>query len=42
MKVGGFALQRKAQFENEFAGIVEALVVAAGGEAPARQMVGAP
>jgi cytochrome c biogenesis protein len=42
MRVGGFALQRKAQFEDEFAGIVEALVVAAGGEAPARQMVGAP
>ena len=42
MRVGGFALQRKAQFEDEFAGIVEALVVAAGGEAPAHQMVGAP
>jgi cytochrome c biogenesis protein len=42
MRVGGFALQRKAQFEDEFAGIVGALVAATGGEAPARQMVGTP
>lgn len=31
LKVGGFALQRKPQFEQEFAKVVEALVEAAGG-----------
>jgi cytochrome c biogenesis protein len=31
LKVGGFALQRRAQFEEEFAGLVDALERAAGG-----------
>lgn len=32
LKVGGFALQRKGQFDEEFAKLVAALVAAAGGE----------
>ena len=41
LKVGGFALQRKAQFEEEFARLVEALATATGGtSAPEREMVG--
>ena len=40
VEVGGFALQRKPQFEEEFARTVRALVEAAGGEAPARETVG--
>jgi cytochrome c biogenesis protein len=41
LKAGGFALQRKAQFEEEFARIVEALTAATGGtSAPEREMVG--
>ena len=31
MKVGGFALQRKDRFDEEFASLVEAVTVAAGG-----------
>ena len=34
LKVGGFALQRKPQFEDEFAKLVNAMVRAAGGEPP--------
>ncbi|MGZ4148458.1 MAG: cytochrome c biogenesis protein ResB [Actinomycetota bacterium] len=38
---GGFALQRKAQYEEEFAKVVDAVVRAAGGDVtPAREMVG--
>ncbi len=38
MRVGGFALQRKPQFEEEFARLVDALASAAGGDsAPARE-----
>jgi cytochrome c biogenesis protein len=41
VKVGGFALQRKTQFEEEFASLVEALATAMGGtSAPEREMVG--
>ncbi|MGE5225988.1 MAG: cytochrome c biogenesis protein ResB, partial [Planctomycetaceae bacterium] len=40
---GGFALQRKAQYEEEFAKVVDAVVRAAGGDvSPAREMVGTP
>jgi cytochrome c biogenesis protein len=35
LKVGGFALQRKPQFEEEFTKLVEALTRAAGGRSPA-------
>lgn len=35
LKVGGFALQRKPQFEEEFSKLVEAMTKAAGGGAPA-------
>jgi cytochrome c biogenesis protein ResB len=31
LKVGGFALQRRSQFEEEFAALVDSLVEAAGG-----------
>ena len=34
LKVGGFALQRRSQFEEEFAKLVDALVEAAGGRPP--------
>jgi cytochrome c biogenesis protein ResB len=34
LKVGGFSLQRKSQFDEEFRRLVEALVKACGGEAP--------
>ena len=37
LKVGGFALQRKAQFEEEFARLVDELERAAGGPAPVRE-----
>jgi cytochrome c biogenesis protein len=38
---GGFALQRKAQYEEEFAKVVDAVVRAAGGDvSPTREMVG--
>jgi cytochrome c biogenesis protein len=44
LKVGGFALQRKPQFEEEFAKVVKALTEAAGGrssaETPDRESVG--
>ena len=44
LKVGGFALQRKPQFEEEFAKVVRALTAAAGGrssaESPDRESVG--
>ena len=41
LKVGGFALQRKTQFEEEFARLVDALAGATGGtSAPEREMVG--
>jgi cytochrome c biogenesis protein ResB len=41
LKVGGFALQRKMQFEEEFARLVDALATATGGtSAPEREMVG--
>jgi cytochrome c biogenesis protein len=41
LKAGGFALQRKTQFEEEFARLVEALATATGGtSAPEREMVG--
>ena len=41
LKVGGFALQRKTQFEEEFARLVDALATATGGtSAPEREMVG--
>jgi cytochrome c biogenesis protein len=39
IEVGGFALQRKPQFEEEFAKVVGALAQAAGGEVPARETV---
>jgi cytochrome c biogenesis protein len=40
LSVGGFALQRKPQFEEEFEAIVDALVQATGGPArPEREMV---
>jgi cytochrome c biogenesis protein ResB len=39
VEVGGFALQRKEQFEEEFAKVVEALVAAGGGDVPARETV---
>ena len=39
IEVGGFALQRKPQFEEEFARVVAALAQAAGGEAPVRETV---
>ena len=35
LKVGGFALQRKPQFEDEFDRLLEALAAEAGGEVPA-------
>jgi cytochrome c biogenesis protein len=41
LKVGGFALQRKAQFEEEFAKVVEA-IVRASSHTRDREMVGAP
>ena len=41
LKVGGFALQRKAQFEEEFAKLVDELERAAGGPAPVREKAGA-
>jgi cytochrome c biogenesis protein len=34
MQIGGFSLQRKTQFEEEFARVVEALTVAGGGAVP--------
>ena len=34
VQVGGFSLQRKSQFEEEFARLVRALMQAAGGEVP--------
>ena len=34
LKVGGFALQRKPQFEDEFDRLLEALAAEAGGEVP--------
>jgi cytochrome c biogenesis protein len=37
LKVGGFALQRKAQFEEEFAKLVDRLVRASGEAAPVEQ-----
>lgn len=41
LKVGGFALQRKTQFEEEFAKLVDALATATGGAAaPEREKVG--
>ena len=41
LRIGGFALQRKAEFEEEFARLVEALATATGGaSAPEREMVG--
>jgi cytochrome c biogenesis protein ResB len=41
LKVGGFALQRKERFEEEFARLVDALAAATGGtSAPEREMVG--
>jgi cytochrome c biogenesis protein len=41
LKVGGFALQRKTQFEEEFTRLVDALATATGGTAaPEREMVG--
>jgi cytochrome c biogenesis protein ResB len=40
--IGGFALQRKPQFEEEFASVVAAIAEAAGGtSASEREMVGA-
>ena len=40
--IGGFALQRKPQFEEEFAAVVAAIAEAAGGtSASEREMVGA-
>jgi cytochrome c biogenesis protein len=41
LKVGGFALQRKAQFEEEFAKVVDA-IVRASSHTRDREMVGAP
>jgi cytochrome c biogenesis protein len=41
LKVGGFALQRKAQFEEEFAKLVDELERAAGGPVPVREKAGA-
>ena len=41
LQVGGFALQRKTQFEQEFTKLVDALTAASGGTAaPEREMVG--
>ena len=41
LKVGGFALQRKAQFEEEFAKLVDVLATTTGGAStPKREMVG--
>jgi cytochrome c biogenesis protein len=41
LRVGGFALQRKVQFEEEFARLVDALAAATGGtSAPEREKVG--
>ncbi len=41
LELGGYALQRKPQFEEEFAGVAEALVRGAGGEVPRRETVSA-
>ena len=43
LKVGGFALQRKPQFEDEFAKLVDAMTKAAGGApeaSPDKEKVG--
>ncbi len=37
VQIGGFALQRKAQFEDEFARLVTALTRAGGGEVPGKE-----
>jgi cytochrome c biogenesis protein len=41
LKIGGLALQRKAQFEEEFANLVDELVRACGEPAPERERLGA-
>ena len=41
LKIGGLALQRKAQFEEEFAKLVDDLVRACGAAAPERERLGA-
>lgn len=42
VQIGGFALQRKAQFEEEFARLVQALTEAAGGEVPREKEAAIP
>ncbi|MEP7060267.1 MAG: cytochrome c biogenesis protein ResB [Actinomycetota bacterium] len=42
VQVGGFALQRKTQFEDEFARLVTALTAASGGEVPTEKEVSVP
>ncbi len=41
LRIGGLALQRKAQFEEEFAKLVDELVRACGEPAPEREPLGA-
>jgi cytochrome c biogenesis protein len=41
IEIGGYALQRRPQFEEEFASVTEALARGAGGELPRRETVSA-
>jgi hypothetical protein len=41
LKIGGLALQRKTQFEEEFTKLVDELVRACGEPAPERERLGA-
>jgi hypothetical protein len=42
VQIGGFALQRKTQFEEEFARLVQAVTEAAGGEVPREKEAAIP